>query len=467
MDLVCPGAVPTEEHDVTADPAGLPETLTPRGKPGKAALAAWIGSALEYYDFFIYGTAAALVFNKIFFPSASPAAGTLLSLATFGVGYVARPVGAFFLGHMGDKIGRKRVLVLTLVLMGLSTFLVGCLPTYHQVGVLAPALLVALRLLQGLSAAGEQAGANSMTLEHAPEHRRAYFTSFTLSGTQAGQIISAGAFLPVAALPQDQLMSWGWRVPFWISAALMVAGFVIRRTLDETPVFQKEVAQHRAKLPVAVLFRDHWRDVLRVVVASTIASVQTIFTVYALSYAVNGVGLAKTPMLWLGVLANAASLLAIPLCAVLADRIGRKPVFLAGSLGCAVLIFAFLWSISTANYGLIFFFGILMFGVVYSAANGIWPSFYAEMFPAKVRLSGMAIGTQIGFAIAGFTPSIAAAIAGHKSANWVGVAIFTAALCVANAIAVASARETYKVPTARLGTKSPNPAPATAAEASA
>jgi MFS family permease len=177
--------------------------------PKKAALASWIGSALEYYDFFIYGTAAALVFGRIFFPSDNPATGLLLALATFGVGYVARPVGAFFLGHIGDKFGRKTVLVLTLFLMGASTFLVGCLPTYDQVGVAAPIILVLLRLCQGFSASGEQAGANSMTLEHAPAHRRAFYTSFTLSGTQAGLILATAVFLPISWLPEDQLLSWG------------------------------------------------------------------------------------------------------------------------------------------------------------------------------------------------------------------------------------------------------------------
>ncbi|UJW36720.1 MHS family MFS transporter [Saccharothrix sp. AJ9571] len=415
--------------------------------PRKAAVAAWIGSALEYYDFFIYGTAAALVFNKIFFPASSPATGTLLALATFGVGYLARPVGAVILGHVGDRFGRKKVLVFTLLLMGVATFAVGCLPTYGDVGVLAPILLVVLRLMQGLSAAGEQASANSMSLEHAPQDRRAFYTSFTLSGTQAGQILATAVFLPIAAMPEDQLLSWGWRLPFWCSAAVVVVGFVVRRKLDETPVFERAEV---AKLPVAVLFRDHWADVLRVVVAATIASVSTIFTVYALSYAVNTVGLERTPMLWVGVLANVLALAAIPALAGLADRIGRKPVFIGGCLGCGVLIFPYLWSISSGQFLLIFPFGLLLFGVVYSGVNGVWPAFYGEMFSARVRLSGMAIGTQIGFAVAGFAPSVVAAIGSGKD-DWLGVAIFTAAVCLLAAGAAATARETHRVPTEQLG----------------
>jgi MFS family permease len=438
---------------MTENPADAP-TGTPlhHGQPRKAALAAWIGSALEYYDFFIYGTGAALVFGKIFFPKSAPATGALLALATFGVGYLARPAGGFLLGHVGDRFGRKKVLVWTVLLMGISTFLVGCLPTYKQVGVLAPVLLVALRLLQGLSAGGEQAGANSMTLEHAPPRRRAYYTSFTLNGTQAGQILATAVFLPVAALPDDRLLAWGWRIPFWASAVVMVAGLIIRRTLEETPVFEREAeAGTVAKLPLVVLFRDHWADVLRVVIAALIASLSTIFTVYALSYAVNTVDLDKTPMLWVGVLANVAALVAIPLWAVLSDRIGRKPVFVAGAIGSAAMIFGYLWSISTGEYGLIFFFGILMFGVVYTATSGVWPSLYGEMFTANVRLSGMAIGTQIGFAISGFVPSIATWVAGSEKDSWLGIAIITAVLCLVSAGAAATARETYQIRTEDLG----------------
>lgn len=430
--------------------------MTVQGKPRKAAIAAWIGSALEYYDFFIYGTAAALVFSKIFFPSSSPATGTLLALATFGVGYLARPVGAFVLGHVGDKFGRKKVLVTTLVMMGASTFLVGCLPTYDQVGVLAPVLLVLLRLLQGFSVSGEQAGANSMTLEHAPDNRRAYYTSFTLNGTQAGQIIATAIFLPIAALPEDQLLSWGWRVPFWLSIGVAAVGLVIRRTLEETPAFEQEVATNNvARMPLAVLFREQRGDVLRVVVAAVIASVSTIFTVHALSYAVNTMHLERGPMLWVGVLANVAAVITIPLWGRLSDRIGRKPVFIGGSLGCAALMFAYLWSISVESYPLIFVVGILMFGIVHSATSGVWPSFYGEMFTTRVRLSGMAIGTQIGFAIAGFAPTVATALAGTGPDSWLGVSVITAVVCLVNVAAVATARETYRVPTEQLGLKEP------------
>jgi len=423
------------------------------GQPKKAAAAAWIGSALEYYDFFIYGSAAALIFPKVFFDASDPATATLLSLATFGVAYAARPIGALFLGHFGDRLGRKKIMVFTLILMGLSTFLIGCLPTRAQVGGLAPVLLVLCRILQGISAAGEQASASSMSLEHAPAHRRGFFTSFTLSGTQGGQLIATLVFIAIAELPEDQLLSWGWRVPFWLSVAVAVAGYVIRRRLEETPAFAQQAATEGvARLPLAVLLREHWADVLRVIAGALVASVSTIFTVWALSYATSdSVGMSRSSMLWVGALANLVALGAIPLWATLSDRIGRRPVYLIGAAGSAVTMFLYLWAISTGSYPLTLFLGILTFGVVYSAANGVWPSFYGEMFSTRVRLSGMAIGTQIGFAVAGFAVTFAAEIAGPNGDRWSSVALFAAALCLPPVVAALTARETHKVPTEQLG----------------
>ncbi len=420
--------------------------------PKKAALASWIGSALEYYDFFIYGTGAALVFGKIFFPTSHPATGTLLALATFGVGYAARPVGAFFLGHVGDRFGRKKVLVFTILLMGLSTFLVGWLPTYGQIGLAAPILLVFLRLCQGFSASGEQAGANSMTLEHAPAGRRAFFTSFTLSGTQAGSILATAVFLPVAQLPEDQLLSWGWRIPFLLSALIVIIGFIIRQKLDETPVFLEEQAQHAVpKMPLAVLFRHYSTDVFRVVCCALVATVSTIFGVYTLSYAVNTMKIDRSTMLWVAILTNLIALVAIPIFATLADRYGRRPVFIFGCIAPGLLMFPYLWATSGVNIPIIFTVAILMSGITYSASNGVWPAFYAEMFDTRVRLSGMAIGTQIGFAIAGFAPAVAAALQGSGPTGWLPVAVLTFAVCVVAAIAAWTARETYQTDIHALG----------------
>ncbi len=425
--------------------------------PGRAAVAAWAGSALEYYDLAIYGTAAALVFPKIFFPEGNESAATIASLATFGVAYVARPIGSFLMGHIGDRLGRKTIMVGTLLLMGISTFLVGCLPTYHDIGMLAPVLLVVLRLLQGLSAAGEQAGANSMSFEHAPDDRRGFFTSFTLSGTQGGQVLAPAVFLPLAAvLSEDQLLSWGWRVPFLLSAVVVVVGLIIRLKLDETPEFQSEKDHDEvAKAPLGVLFRDHWANVLRVFFAAFIAMVNTTFQVFALNFATSDdfeVGFSNTFMLWLAIVANLFAIAIIPFWARLSDRVGRKPVFLTGIIGSEILVTAFLGAIAAGSHVLTFVLGVLLAGVVYSMSNAVWPATYAEYFPTRVRLSGMAIGTQFGFALAGFTPSIAGWLMAGETDNWYRVALFACAACAISAVAVITGpKKTHEIPTREIG----------------
>lgn len=436
-------------HDAPHEPQGA-------HVPGKAALAGWIGSAVEYYDFFIYGTAAALVFPKLFFPTSDPQTATIASFATFGVAYVARPLGAVALGHFGDRLGRKTMLIFTLLLMGISTILIGLLPTYAQVGVLAPILLVVLRFAQGLSAAGEQAGANSMSLEHAPPQRRAFFTSFTLSGTQMGLILATLVFIPIGALPEETLLDWGWRIPFLLSAVVVAVGLWVRRTLPETPAFEQvEQGHEKAAFPAAVLMRTHGVDVLRVVFCALIAVVSTIFSVFTLSYAVSTVGIPRNSMLLVLIVANVVALGAIPLFAALSDRIGRRPVFIFGCLGSAALVWPYMYAISRENYALIFLLGVLLSGVVYSAANGVWPSFYGEMFDTRVRYSGMAIGTQVGFAIAGFAPLISAAILEDGVNGWVPVAVFTSVAALLAAGCAATARETFRTPMLDLGKRGP------------
>ncbi|NEM07124.1 MFS transporter [Geodermatophilus normandii] len=436
-------------------PTPAPGAPTHERTPRKAAIASFVGSMLEYYDFFIYGAAAGLVFPKVFFPDTDPTTGTLLSLATFGVAYVARPLGAVVIGHFGDKVGRKRMLVLTLLLMGVSTFLIGALPSYAAIGVAAPILLVVLRIAQGLSAAGEQAGANSMTLEHSPEGRRGFFTSFTLVGTQAGLILANLVFIPFALLPEDQFLSWGWRIPFFLSAAVVAVGYWVRRSLPETPEFERASEEHEvAKLPVAVLFRDHWASVLRVVLCALVSVVSTIVGTWALAHGTSdAIGMERSTLLWMVVLANLIALGTLVLWARLSDRIGRRPVFAFGAIGSAVTIFPFLWALQQGNVALVFVFGILLSGVFYSAANGIWPSLYGEMFDTRVRYSGMAIGTQVGFALGGFSPVIATAIVGEGPNGWLPVAFLTAGAALVAGLCALTARETAHVPLEQLGSR--------------
>jgi MFS family permease len=433
----------------TTKPGEVPDH-SPRRTPGRAALASFMGSAVEYYDFFVFGTAAALIFPKVFFPSGDEAA-LVMSFATFGVAYVARPVGAFVLGHFGDRIGRRNVLMFTLVLMGVSTFLIGCLPTFATAGWIAPGLLVVCRLLQGFSAAGEQAGASSLTLEHAPDHRRAFFTSWTLTGTQGGLILAQLVMLPFVSLPDDAELSWGWRVPFWLSAVVVVVAYFIRRRLHETPEFDEAKATGAiARMPLKPLLQNHWKDVIRVVLCAFIAAVSTVFGTLAIAYG-KKVGLEAGITLWLVVVANIVALFTQPLFGILADRIGRKPVFIYGALSSAALMPFYMLSMSSGNTVLTFALAVATFSFGYAAANAVWPSFYGEMFSTQVRFSGMAIGTQLGFLLAGFAPSIVTALGGVREGGWVVISAFTAVVCVIAAASAVTARETKNVPTPLLG----------------
>ncbi len=330
-----------------------------------AQVGAFLGSLLEYYDFFIYGSAAALVFGTAFFPAGDPAVATVLSLATFGVAYLARPLGAVVFGHFGDRVGRRGVLLATLLLMGASSLAIGLLPTYESVGTLAPVLLVICRLVQGLSAGGEAAGASTLTLEYAPQGRRGLFTSFAMSGFAAGMVLATLAFLPVAAL-------------------------------------------------------------LRVVCCSLFAVFQTVFAVFALAFATSGeVQLDRSAMLWVSVVSNAVAIAAIPLWAALSDRIGRRPVGVFGALASAVTFRAYPWSIGTGSLGLV--------------------------FDARVRYTGFAIGTQLGFLLAGFSPSIAAVVTGGQTTTWWPVAVFAVVCGVLSAVEGLTARETAHTPVLELG----------------
>src|SRR5215467_11760045 len=288
-----------------------------RHQSKKAAASGWIGSALEYYDFFIYATAASLVFPQLFFPSGDSAVAIAASLATYGVGYVARPIGAIFLGHWGDTHGRKNVLLLCMFLMGFSTMAVGFLPTYQQVGWFAPALLVLLRPIQGFAVAGEISGASTMILEHAPFGRRGFYASFSLQGVQAGQILAAAVFLPLAHYLSDSAFnSWGWRVPFLLSSVVIAAGYIIRRDVEETPVFAEESRQRQVPTaPIVEAFRNSWRDMLRVTGMALTNVIPVVTSIFGAAYAVQagyGIGFHKDVYLWIPVLGNILAVFVIP-----------------------------------------------------------------------------------------------------------------------------------------------------------
>ena len=430
----------------------------------RAAASGWIGSALEYYDFFIYATAASLVFPHIFFPAGNPTAAIIASLATYGVGYVARPIGGFVLGHYGDTHGRKKVLLTCMFLMGISTMLVGVLPTYKQVGLLAPALLVLLRLVQGFAVAGEISGASSMILEHAPLGRRGFFASFTLQGVQAGQIMAAAVFLPLAHyMPADAFMSWGWRVPFLLSVAVIVAGYFIRRNVEETPVFvdqDKTGAVSRA--PALEAIKYCWPDMVRVMCVALMNTVATVATIFGAAYAVQpayGIRFPSDVYLWIPVLGNTVAVILIPFVGDLSDRIGRRIPIMVGAIGSGLLSYGYLYAISIHNVPLAIVASIAMWGVVYQGYNAIFPSFYTELFPARTRVSGVAIAQNVGTTLSALMPAVFAAVAPPGSNVPMIVGSLTFGVTIIAAVAAFTARETSRLRLEDLGDRNAAPIP--------
>ena len=429
----------------------------------KATASGWIGSALEYYDFFIYAQAAALIFPQLFFPSGNPKVAIVASLATYGVGYVARPIGAFVLGHWGDTHGRKTVLLICMFLMGASTMAVGLLPTYHQVGMLAPALLVVLRLVQGFAVAGEISGASSMILEHAPFGRRGYYASFTLQGVQAGQILAAAIFLPLAYfMPEDAFNAWGWRIPFLLSAGVLFAGYIIRREVKETPAFADETGEAAVpKSPIKEAFKHSLPDMIRVICMALMNVIPVVATIFGAAYAVQasyGIGFHKSVYLWIPVAGNILAVLVIPYVGDLSDRIGRRIPVIVGAVGSGVLSFGYLYAISIHNVPLAIVMSLLMWGVVYQGYNAIFPSFYPELFPTRSRVSAMAIAQNVGTLITALLPALFATVAPPGSNNIpLTVGSITLAVTIIAAIAAWSARETYRIHLNDLG--EPNAVP--------
>jgi MFS family permease len=428
-----------------------------RRQTTKATASGWIGSALEFYDFFIYATAASLVFPQLFFPGGDPVVAIAASLATYGVGYVARPFGAFVLGHWGDTHGRKNVLLLCMFLMGLSTMAAGLLPTYRQVGWLAPVLLVILRLIQGFAVAGEISGASSMILEHAPFGRRGFYASFTLQGVQAGQILAAAVFLPLAHyLSDDAFNSWGWRVPFLMSSVVFVAGYLIRRDVEETPAFADEKKHRRVpRAPIVAAFKESWPNMLRVISMSLMNVIPVVTSVFGAAYAVQpgyGIGFDRDVYLWIPVLGNIVAVFLIPFVGSLSDKIGRRPPMITGAVSSGLLSYGYLYAISIHNVPIAIVLSLLMWGVVYQGYNAVFPSFYPELFPTRTRVTAMSIAQNVGTTITAMLPVLFTTVAspGSKMIPFT-VGSITLGITLIAAVAAWSANETYRVDLNELG----------------
>ena len=417
----------------------------------KVALASLIGTSIEWYDYFLYGTAAALVFNKLFFPSYDPLIGTLLAFATFSVGFLARPIGGIVFGHYGDKIGRKKMLYITLVIMGLATAFIGLLPTYYTIGIWAPILLVCMRLLQGFGLGGEWGGAVLMAVEHAPANRRGFFGSWPQVGAYIGLLLSTLVFRAVSKLPEAQFLSWGWRVPFLLSFGLVVVGIWIRMTIAESPVFEKLKEQKKEVkgMPIIEAIRKHPKNILIAMGARFAENgLFYVFTVFSLTYIATHLKIARVVglngLLW----ASAIGIFAAPLWGLLSDVIGRRPVYIYGAVFCGLMAFPFFWMLGTREPWILAVAIVIPVVFGHAAMYGPQASMLSEMFSARVRYSGASLGYQLASIFAGgLSPLIATwllslGVAAGKGASY--VAFYMIALVLITAVSVSFARETNK-----------------------
>ncbi|MDQ0689341.1 MFS transporter [Arthrobacter sp. W4I7] len=455
---------------IPGESRSIPEVSAGRRDPKKAAMSGWIGSALEYYDFALYSLAATLIFPAIFFPSENKTVAIIASLATYAVGYVSRPVGAVVLGAYGDRHGRKKVLVFAMLLMGFATFAVGLLPTYGQVGALAPILLVILRLIQGFAVAGELGGASAMIVEHSPDAKRGFFASFSLQGTQVGSILATAVLLPLSAiLPAEQFQAWGWRIPFLLSAFVILAGYLIRRRVQEPPAYLARTEEGKAKprFPIVDLVRSHPWVMVRCVIMTFTNVVGMATLIFGVSYATQkgyGNGFTSSEFLWVTLVANVAAVLTIPLFGALSDRIGRRMLMVAGGIGGGVLAGGYLWAIEQGSLALVFVCIVVVQGIFFQMWNATFATFFQEQFPMRIRVTGFAVSQNLGLMIASFFPSIFTAIAPPGSTNVpMVIGLTTFGICAVAALATLLSRDTKgksldDLEANKAGAESPKPA---------
>jgi metabolite-proton symporter len=416
--------------------------LAEHSRSRRGALAGMVGTAIETYDFFLYGTAAALVLNRLYFPTLTPFVGTLASLATYSVGFAARPIGGIVIGHYGDRVGRRSMLVLTLVSTGGATTLIGLLPTYSQIGVWAPTILVLLRLVQGFAVGGEWSGAALIAVEHAPAGSRGFYGSWTQVGTPAGLLLSTAAFAISARLPTAEFLAWGWRIPFLASIILVGIGLVIRLRVAETPAFLRVQAERaHARRPALDALKTHRREVL-LAIGIRIAENGAfyIYTVFVLVYATGHSGLTRQTILTAIVSGAACLLFAIPLFGALSDRVGRRPVYLLGACVTAVFAYPLLRLLDTGSGAAACLALIIALALGHAPMYGPQAAFMSELFGTNVRYSGMSLGSQLSSVISGgLSPFIATALLPYGR---VALASYTVAMSAVTITAVLLAPET-------------------------
>ena len=412
----------------------------------RVVTASFIGTAIEWYDFFLYGTAAALVFNKLFFPNFEPLAGTMASFATYAVGFFARPLGGVIFGHFGDRIGRKSMLVTTLMMMGLATFAIGLLPTYNSAGIYAPILLVLLRFIQGLGVGGEWAGAVLMVVEHAKKEKRGLYASWVQAGVPVGLLLATGVFSLFTLMPESSFMAWGWRVPFLFGILLTGIGYFIRMQILESPVFeQAKKEKPLSKMPVLEVLKTHPGNVFLAMGARLAENAFFyIFTVWVLSYATQQHGLPKSVLLNGVLLGSAVQLVTIPFFGALSDRMGRRPVYLGGAFVLLLMAFPFFWLVDTKSTALIWV-AIIVGMIGHSAMYGPQAAFFSELFGTRTRYTGASLGYQLASPFAGgLAPLIATGLLEWSGGKPWPIAVYLVVMACITITCVFIAVETNK-----------------------
>ncbi|RZK96372.1 MAG: MFS transporter [Rhodococcus sp. (in: high G+C Gram-positive bacteria)] len=413
-----------------------------RVKPGKVAFASFVGTAIEWYDFFIFGTAAALVFGTAFFPSLSPLSGTLAAFATFGVAFVSRPAGAIVFGHFGDRVGRKKMLVFSLVLMGSATVAIGLIPTYGAIGVAAPVLLVVARLAQGFAVGGEWGGAVLMAVEHAPREKRAFYGSWPQAGVPAGLVLATLAFLLVERLPEEQVLAWGWRLPFLASAGLVAVGMYVRLKVVESPEFENVKRDKKiADFPILAVLRGEKRA-LGVGIFTQAASLVPFYlvTVFVLSYGPKEFGLSRQTILLSLLVACVLDIVSVPYASMVADRIGPRKMLIFGSLYMAAIAYPFFWLLSTGTAAGVLLAMILIITIGHAVTYSAVAGYVTSLFPAEVRYTGASVAYQFGGVVfSAPAPFIAVAVAAETDGQW-ALAAYIAAACAVTVLVLTLAK---------------------------
>ncbi|URN97859.1 shikimate transporter [Leclercia adecarboxylata] len=416
-----------------------PDGATPSlQRARRAALGSFAGAVVDWYDFLLYGITAALVFNREFFPQISPAMGTLAAFATFGVGFLFRPLGGVIFGHFGDRLGRKRMLMLTVWMMGIATALIGILPSFAAIGWWAPVLLVTLRAVQGFAVGGEWGGAALLSVESAPARKKAFYSSGVQVGYGVGLLLSTGLVSLISTLTTDeQFMSWGWRIPFLFSIVLVLGALWVRKGMDESAEFEQQQQQpaEKRRLPVMDALIRHPGAFLKII-ALRLCELLTMYivTAFALSYSTQNLGLPRELFLNIGLLVGGISCLTIPCFAWLADRFGRRRVYITGALTGALSTFPFFMALEAQSVFWIMVFAIMLANIAHDMVVCVQQPMFTEMFGASYRYSGAGVGYQVASVVGGgFTPFIAAALVTFSGGDWHSVALYLLAGCLLSA----------------------------------